>query len=222
MSADRALQDGSRDRRDRRLLRWLALARDAGDALRALVLTGELLCAYKPLMRSCAVARLRDAGGWQAEDLEDVVAATMERLFAALARRRDHDALIPFARVVVANTKWAVLELLRARGVVELLAPSEMPEQPSVSEPALIEQVEQIRVLLEGLGARQRTIVLERALVDLPFGEIASRHAMRTKAVEKIATRALEQLRAEAVERWQESRSHRHSMRAWPRSFPQS
>jgi RNA polymerase sigma factor (sigma-70 family) len=203
VAAARELVVDGRDRHDRRLLQYLALARDAGDALRARLLAGELLDAYRPFVRRRAAARLRRSGA-RAEDLEDVVAAAIERLLMALARQRDHEALIPFTAVVVLHTDWAVADLRRARVHdvdVELLAPAEMPDGPGLEEPALVEQTAAIEVLLDGLSVRQRVIVLERALVELPFGEIAARHGLRTKATEKIATRALAQLRVEAIER---------------------
>jgi RNA polymerase sigma factor (sigma-70 family) len=180
----------------------LALARDAGDALRALLLTGELLDAYRPVVRRRAAWRLR-CSGTRAEDVEDVVAATVERLLVALGRQRDREALIPFTAVVVLHTDWAAADLRRARSrdvEVELLAPAEMPDEPGFQEPALVEQIAAIEVLLDGLGVRQRAIVLERAVVELRFDEIAARHGMRTKAVEKSATRTLAQLRAGAAE----------------------
>jgi RNA polymerase sigma factor (sigma-70 family) len=203
VSAGRELAIGGRDHRDRRLLRRLALARAAGDTLRALLLTGELLDAYRPVVRRRAAWRLRRSGA-RAEDLEDVVAATIERLLIALARQRDHEALIPFTAVVILNTDWATADLRRARTHdldIELLAPAEMPDEPGVQEPALVEQAAAIEALLEGLSERQRSIVLERTLVELRFGEIAARHGMSLERAEKIARRALAQLRGEAVER---------------------
>lgn len=101
------------DQRDRLLLRELAKARSRCDGTgerRARALIGELLRRYDEYIRILAVRRLHTISP-QATDLDDIVAAVLERLFKALRKRHDlHLGAIPFRAVVNKNTSWELIE----------------------------------------------------------------------------------------------------------------
>ena len=134
-------------------------------------------------------------------DLDDIAVATMIRLLAALRRARHLE--VPFRVLVARSVDYEVRNFRRAHAEraqhEELRAPAEMPEPLVVA--AALRPIEDAGVLaekLEMLGPRDRNIVIEREVLDLPVRLIAARQRMTPDAVRQVCSRALARLRRAA------------------------
>jgi DNA-directed RNA polymerase specialized sigma24 family protein len=185
----------AQDRRDHVLLGHLASARASGDVAGTLATVEKLLAPLWPSVRRQIAAALRPERV-QADDLDDIGVAAMTRVLIALRNERDLDG--SFQGLVRRCVEWAVGDFRRVRSKrakrEELRDPTEMPELTAPEATGLAEQVDGLWTMLVILSARNRGIVIEREVLDLPVALIAKRRRMTKSAVEKACSRALARL----------------------------
>lgn len=188
------------ERSERALLARLASARTSGDAARTDGAIADLLRLLWPRVRAQAATALR-LEGVRHDDLDDIAVATMIRLHVALVRERDVE--VPLRALVRSSVRFEILEARRRRSELsaheDLRDPAEMPEPPLAAVMAPLEQAEAVQVILVALTPRDRLILMERELLDLPVAVIARRQKMTPDAVEKVCSRALTRLRQNAA-----------------------
>jgi DNA-directed RNA polymerase specialized sigma24 family protein len=189
----------AQDRRDRTLLRRLASARESGDAAGTRAAIAELL---RPLWPSvCAqIAMALRLERVQQDDLEDIAIATMMRLLFALANERDLE--VSLRGLVRSSVKFEVYEFRRRVGAraknEELRDPAELPETLVAEIPGPLEQADALEAMLMVLSARDRTIFIERELLDRPVAAVARSQQMNPDAVRQVYSRSLALLRRAA------------------------
>jgi RNA polymerase sigma-70 factor (sigma-E family) len=122
---------------------------------------------------------------------EDLVQTALVKTYLA-TRRRTPDAPEAYVRraIVTAN-----LSRFRRRRVAEDLV-DVLPEQPGAARQRPSEQQEALEMLLAGLSARQRTVMVLRYQQDWPEAQIAAAMGVSTGTVKTLASRALTRLRA--------------------------
>lgn len=186
------------ERRDRLLLDRIAAARRAGDQHAALRATSDLLAPYTIAIHRRAVSRLRSSPT-RVHDTEDVAAAAIERLVRLLRTRCDFGDM-PFAAIVVRNVDWQVSDYwqtyLRRGAHEELREPMDMPY--GAQEPTShLDACGDAATILDAakLSRLERTIAIERAVLDRDPVQVARRRAMRRGAVDMAYSRALAKLR---------------------------
>lgn len=188
-----------RERRDRALLGRLAAARRTGDLAGASQAVEQLLCPLWPGVRAQAAAALRPSRP-QESDLDDIAVATMTRLLVVLDSERN--LTIPFRALVTRSVEFEVRDFRRKRARraahEELREPANMPELPAEQTPGPIEQTDALHALLFAFSRRDRRIVIEREVLDLPVTLVAERQRMSGPAVRQACSRALGSLRRAA------------------------
>jgi RNA polymerase sigma-70 factor (sigma-E family) len=145
----------------------------------------EFATAAAPRLRRTAFLL---SGDWHTA--EDLVQATLTKIFVSWRRISQMDALLPYATRVLLNT---YLSGQRRKRVAELLL-SKFPERPvAAQEPEL-----KIVVLeaLATLPARARAVVVLRYWEDLSVEQVADLLGCSTGNVKSQSARALGKLRA--------------------------
>jgi RNA polymerase sigma factor (sigma-70 family) len=192
----------ARDRRDRVLLGRLASARADGDLPGTIGAIEALLGPLWPRVRGQAAAALR-ASPAQEGDLDDIAVATMMRLLAALGG--EGGLRLPFRVLVTRSVEFEVRDFRRARAqrarLEELREPAEMPERPAIGAASAAEQADALEAMLAPLSRRDRQVVIEREVLDLPVALVASRQRMSPEAVRVACFRAQTRLRRAAEDR---------------------
>jgi RNA polymerase sigma-70 factor (sigma-E family) len=122
---------------------------------------------------------------------EDLVQTALVKTYLA-TRRRSPDAPEAYVRraIVTAN-----LSRFRRRRVAEDLV-DVLPEPPGAARQRPSEQQEALEMLLAGLSARQRTVMVLRYQQDWTEAEIAAAMGVSPGTVKTLASRALAKLRA--------------------------
>ncbi|MHB1467831.1 MAG: RNA polymerase sigma factor [Solirubrobacteraceae bacterium] len=184
------------------LLGRLASARAGGDRAGTIGAIEALLCPLWPRVRAQAAAALR-ASPAQEGDLDDIAVATMMRLLAALGSERGLK--VPFRVLVTRSVEFEVRDFRRARVQrarhEELREPAEMPERSARAAPSAAEQADALEAMLAPLSRRDRQVVIEREVLDLPVALVASRQRMSPEGVRVACFRAQARLRRAAEDR---------------------
>ncbi|MHB1571012.1 MAG: RNA polymerase sigma factor [Solirubrobacteraceae bacterium] len=184
----------------------------------------QLLCPLWPGVRAQAAAALRPSRA-QESDLDDIAVATMMRLLAALGSERH--LVVPFRALVASSVEFEVRDFRRKRARreahEELREPAGMPELPAEQTLGPIEQTDALHALLFMLSPRDRRILIEREVLDLPAALVAERHGMSPDAVRQVCSRVLARLRRAAEDQDALAPARRAERRDLPlSSFPQT
>ncbi|WP_123372370.1 SigE family RNA polymerase sigma factor [Cellulomonas sp. PhB150] len=122
----------------------------------------------------------------------ELVQTALVRTYTAWPRARAGDPLA-YARRVLANAR---IDLWRRRRREVLVAPDDVPHQPSADEGATVEHRDELVRALAELSPQQRRVVVLRYLVGLSEREVADDLGVSAGTVKTQASRGLHRLRA--------------------------
>lgn len=189
----------ARDELDAKLLRRLADARRPGfeNPVQARDIEAQLLGAYWASTKAIARGKLEGVNDPE-HDAEDIAQVVLRRLHRALLNRQTFGK--PFFRVVLDNIDWALQDYWKAPARRDESDPADLDELLPQSRapspmPSLAEQARDFKSLLDGLGERDRQIVIERLYIGRTPEEVAEVLQVSRGTCDTDYSRAVDRLR---------------------------